>query len=383
MKILIVGAGPTGLILAYWLISRGHVITMYEGRPFIRGQIIYLLPEFYRLLPPSVREKLNIEGGCQKKDSSLICYQQGKWIEVHISLFQLYLLEYLTSPSLSKSFTLIHHFASIEDIAKHPEKVVIIADGGGRSGLLRRLFHHPYRSLHVANSAVITYEGKLDGQCKASLRKFHELIQGQHAFIIHRALPDYGHFGIQLSDQSYRLLQSLPEGKRLDAFFKLPEGDVAEKVMKIAGYKEVKRKVIGVFPIDLRTAERFFFQQFGKSFFVVGDAAFTTHFFSGLGINRGLMCAQQLVKLLSRSSDRWPKYHTKVVKIRDQLWREAVPPHLVDMSEIVQDCQKRGLDGKCIIVKSKTHPDRRRIKKIFRKELKTESSLTSIKPKNS
>lgn len=371
MDVIIVGAGPVGLVLAFWLITAGIRITMYEGRTFTRGQVLFILREFYDTFPEEVRQRLKNEGIYLHNKNPLVWIDNGRFIDVHISLLQKFMLEHLQK---YPNFILIPHFVTLHELRTQAKsRIIIIADGGGKNSVVRSLFSHPYRSIHVANSAVVTYEGKTINRGTRDNRAFERLRDGQHAFIIHRALPHYGHVGVQLSDQTYQWLISLPENQRLEGFFQTPEGKVAEEVLRAGGYIEVMRKAIGVFPIDLRTAKRFYYKRHHRHYFLVGDAAFTTHYFTGMGLNTGMRAARELVSLLKQKSEKWERYNKIGERLRDNLWDHIVPTELVDMSEIVKYCQGAGNIGRCIIAESRAHKNEDIIRKIRKRRLKREN----------
>ena len=65
LPILIVGAGPVGLMMAYLLLEQGYPVAIADKRLFTRRQVVALDTQFWNILPRSVKEKLVIRGGCQ------------------------------------------------------------------------------------------------------------------------------------------------------------------------------------------------------------------------------------------------------------------------------------------------------------------------------
>src|SRR5262245_6180060 len=72
--IIVVGAGPVGLMLSLWLMESGRSVILYENRPFIRKQIVYIEKKFWDRVPPIVQNKLEHHGLCRyQKSSPTVC----------------------------------------------------------------------------------------------------------------------------------------------------------------------------------------------------------------------------------------------------------------------------------------------------------------------
>ncbi len=58
-KVAIIGAGPYGLSMAYFLRQKGHAITIYEAMPYAGGMVRYGIPE-YRLPKEVLEEEIDL-----------------------------------------------------------------------------------------------------------------------------------------------------------------------------------------------------------------------------------------------------------------------------------------------------------------------------------
>lgn len=348
MDVIVVGAGPVGLFFSYWLLCFGFNVSIYEGREFTRGQMLYTLMEHYKAIPEQVRRKLDNEGVCKKNNNPLLCNcESPDKIDIRISSFQTFMLEYLLQ---NPRFKMHKKVVSFKDIEEMKQKIVVVCDGGGKTSIVHSLFNNPYKTIHVANSAVITYKATPDGQ---ENKRFEDLRNDQQAFVIHSSVPDYGQLGVQLSSKTFEILKKTEENKILDVLLSLPEGKVIKKVVQESGLKNFRDVTLGVFPIDLKTARKFYVQKGGKHFFLLGDSSFTTHYFTGMGFNTGLKSAKQLVHILvNEDENKWSSYNKIEKKLRNYLWDNLIPLHLVDMTDIVEECQDCESTGKCIIKKS-------------------------------
>lgn len=362
MDVILIGAGPVGLFCSYWLLCFGFNVSVYEGRDFTRQQMLYTLMEHYEAIPAEVRKKLDSKGVCKKNNNPLLCNcEAADKVDIHISSFQTFMLEYLQK---NPKFTFHKNFISYEDICKMDQKVVIVCDGGGKNSVVHTLFKNPYKTIHIANSAVITYKATPEG---VENKRFEELRDDQQAFVIHSSLPDYGQLGVQLTRKTFGLLKKTEEKDLLPVLMSLPEGKVIKKVIDESGLKNFRDVSLGVFPIDLRTAKRFYKKKDEKHFFLLGDSSFTTHYFTGMGFNTGLKSAKELVHILvNKPEKKWEGYNKIERRLRNYLWDNLIPLHLVDMTDIVEECRDCESTGKCIIKKSITRGNKK-IKRNLRK----------------
>lgn len=346
----------------------------------------------------------------------------GKYVNILLRAFQDAMLHFLQNETFQSSFICsFTQDVSVSFIQKEHKttRIVIVCDGGGRNSLLNELWRttensplltdqstmnrvsptpaatatklksqsrkssaamtigttettSPFKSIHVSNAAVITFRAKCPKQLNQSNEEhLVNFLNGKHpqrAFVTYRALPDHGYIGIQLSDESYAILRDAdmargsPEttAQRLLETFKnkVPEGSIFGEVVKECGYTNLRDIAVNLFPIDLRTAKSFHYRISKHHFFVVGDAAFTTHFFTGTGMNRGFLVTTFLVDLLrqEKRAHHWVAPYIRFTEsTRDQLWDGKIPPVLMDERAEIQSCLKQHSNsmGACLIAASR------------------------------
>jgi len=379
-------------MLAYWLARAGVSVELWESRPvFSRKQILYMSSEFWDAVPDAVKAELGADGACHYDDNPMLCSPQkrGRYVNLLISSFQRHMLDYLTGADdvASRVHLVSGSPARLAELLRPPQSVLIVADGGGRDSLVHDLWSrtapfpkrsvidgswppgsHPFDAIHVAHAAVVTFDAGVDEEV-ARRRDTEQLVwvqePKQRAALSFRTLPESAYIGVQLSDATAaRLHQSRGAdddgGGAMAAFLDTAEGELYADLLTRSGYRDVRNESLSVFPVHLRSAKRFYYTlrpddsddaQTGSPVptthcFVIGDAAFTTHFFTGTGMNKGLEVGRVLLDLLlNQPESRWPSYSASVARVRDQLWDEVVPKILPDIARAVHMCRQEGTRG--------------------------------------
>lgn len=244
--------------------------------------------------------------------------------------------------------------------------LVLVSDGGGKGSLVHDLWeastgdrlHGVYQHIPLAFAAVVTFcadvlPGPLNIDAASATNK-------QRAYVTWRVLPNLCYIGLKISEASFRILSStspgLPDASRLEQFRSLPEGRLFDEIVAQSGYMNMSDISFRSFPIQLQTAKQFYFPlAHAGHFFLVGDAAFTTDFFSGTGMNRGLATAERLLETIcEKPVAQWVRYNADVGAIRDALWDRVIPTYLANVEDLQSRC--RG-DSRCIIESSRTQLD--------------------------
>ena len=383
--VVVVGAGPVGLMTSLWLLQAGKHVVLCEGRDFTRTQILYMQDEYWASLPTQVRTELEADGACHYDYLTTVCMPTGPRVSVVIKRLQTVVLAHLIA-AFPSEFKVVRTVATLELLRNIPGvRIVIVSSGsggsgggGGKTGIAESLWERAtegetpdglYRKIHVANAAVVTFEARQD-PAKAESVEAQQFLRGAPQQMVvrsFRALPDYGYVGVQLSERTMRTLERAPHPRLLPIFRLTPEGGVYAKALDTLGFADVRNEKIAAFPIDLRTARQFHFSEGDAQFYLLGDAAFTTHFFTGMGMNLGLDVASRLVELLlDEGSDayRGDLYETLVAEARDSLWDSVVPLVLPDMDAIIAHCMATSDAGSCMVSGAATVPNQAAIQKL-------------------
>lgn len=383
-RVIIVGGGPVGLMIAYWMARQGSGVVLWEPRAhFTRRQILYMSSEFWELVPDPVRQSLGANGGCAYDQNPMICSPtKGKYVNILLGTFQEQMLAFLRS-DFGDKIQVTPTAATLEQVElaaraatqDGQECAIVVADGGGRTSLVHELWARDqgpeqggkpaFQYIHASNAAVVTFDAnvappeELDAATAALL--FVDEPK-QRAGVAFRTLPNAAYIGVQLTDATTADLMRLDPAQLLPAFLQTAEGDLYKTLLARAGYRDVRGEAISVFPIHLKTARQFYYRLASAHVFVLGDAAFTTHFFTGTGMNRGLEVGKNLVDMLAQQPpSEWPSYEQMVAAIRNALWDNVVPLWLPDMARAIAVCSAKHGPGDdrsiCTLEQSRTLTD--------------------------
>jgi hypothetical protein len=360
--IFIAGAGPVGLMTAYLFLRNHHPVIIAENRDFTRKQIIRLEVQFWNALPPEVKAKLKFDGACQF-ESLLICNNPlevkdeimpgGADISVVIGAFQWHMNNYLVE-KYGPKYAFLKSKVSLDEIMTNfKDHIVIVADGGGPDSLINNLWvrttgyipgdeaNGPFEFLHLGSAAVYTIESSISNEALLAPSPSSIRSKSGPALAMIRALPHYFNFGSQIRDSTRTALESVPENKQFEVFSTFPEGKFINDVISRLGIgTNLTSFKSSFFSLDLRTAKQFYYSYGGKSFFIIGDAAFNQHFFTGRGMNNGFISSKYLVNLVTtQPPSTWCAfYNMQIMKLRDASW-SIIPNWIYNVEQAYKTCQ--------------------------------------------
>ena len=97
-----------------------------------------------------------------------------------------------------------------------------------------------------------------------------------------------------------------------------------------------------VFEITLSSAKEFYTRIANQYFYLIGDAAFKTHFFTGTGLNRGFASSKILLQLLLKLEFNnellATSFNLAQIKMRNTLWKEQIPKFMFDLCNLSKVC---------------------------------------------
>jgi flavin-dependent dehydrogenase len=380
-RVLIVGAGPVGLLTAYMLLSTSYPVSIAEKRAFTRKQILQLDKQFWNILPREVKKRLITNGACQYIGSSPSCARSAAETKemivsddviVHIVLgaLQTYMMEYLMS-TFGSLFRLIAETVSLDKISTtFRGQIVIVADGSGPSSLGSDLWYattgyskpasaatttttttassgsggdqSPYNTIRLGSAVVYTFEDPSASKVEET-KGYTYVSGGQRAIGMLRAMPDYFYLGAQIRDATLAAMTAIPEADRFNWFHGTTlEGRYIRHVFSKLFSSEAKgRKNLKftAFPLEIKAAKQFYYEYRDKIYFLIGDAAFTTHFFTGQGMNSGLRASLFLVQLLQHAPpSTWSAaYNIQMYRLMLSAWR-LIPEVTFDADAVYSSC---------------------------------------------
>ncbi len=318
VKIVIVGGGPVGMLFGIFLSKiapSGTTITVLELRKkYTRQQALLLNKRTLELIPTEIIETLIDKQGCYVTpppfDRRGGCYKYAKTqlMGITISELEKELLEYLKKKT---TVTYIRPIKSQRLSVTLGENVVSVADGNaiktysydyliGADGLhsqVRKTFFGE-KNIDLLPETLYGLTMIIDVQKNVRIydkdKKLPQLKKRQDRVRFFRQSNQSVYLAIALTPEEYVSFvendekipkKFIPIIKQYLKLFDIECNDL-NKCVKDMSY----------FPIRIFRASKF---TDGKRF-LLGDAAFNTHYFTGSGVNVGIDSAYQLANLLSQ-----------------------------------------------------------------------------------
>ena len=132
----------------------------------------------------------------------------------------------------------------------------------------------------------------------------------------------------------------LPEGESpLERSF--PEFALIQHALNL--FTDVKMTAVSVFELTLSTAKEFYRRIDDQYYYLIGDAAFKTHFFTGTGLNRGFASSSILLQLLLKPDFNREllatSFNLAQISMRNKLWKEQIPKFMFDLCKLHSICE--------------------------------------------
>lgn len=320
ISIAVIGAGPIGLVLAHQLhdlYGKNATITIFEkNETYTRKQIIMIDKKILELLPECSKKEMELCGILPpSKDNLSRCYEDTKDLSVSIRTSE---LEKSLSNCLDKSIrnlrpvklldhndkTLTYEYKS--QIQSQRFDIIIGADGS-KSFVREKILNASLYNIVESDSygAVFNFDigDSSDGIFKDVTKEHVEKISKKHAQNDYRFFRGRGiyYIGIEVSKDD---ADSINNGVIPDHITKELE-HICLSVSPIGkGCDFTKLSNMSAFRIKIKRSSRFCD---GNGVFLVGDAAMTTHYFTGKGFNVGVKTVISLINYLQRYGAVGPK----------------------------------------------------------------------------
>ena len=413
-NVLIIGGGPTGLMAAILLSELDHIrhITVVELRAkYTRRQILLINPNTWKLLPNEVKTDLfgkstnGKKPGCfvlpPSRDNWARCYKEKLPLaSIEIRILEQTLFKYIKH-NLKHKVTIIRPSEGKLHIEFKNNKVfvnmkeinydmLIGADGGNshvRQHIIktRMIKTSPKRYAFIAMSE--TQPQKLKGiheSASKSRRRKITRTEDKHAGRFFRTQYGAYYIGLALTKPEYDAVMKA----------KNEENPIPKHIIKRLYAMCDLVNAQCDFPADIVTTSSFPVQVFKsgryskltpKPVYLVGDAAMTTHFFTGTGANNGIAIVETLVNLLKKyPNGRIPVkiYKSKLEALRKTMHKKIMSVMKAQSKEeLPQEIVKQGL------AKSTHHmtlrprkPKKTKVKKIPTQKKKTKKAPILSKP---
>ncbi len=373
--VIIIGAGPIGLMTGIMLKKKIpslkiHIVEMRAK--FIRKQILIVDDNFYNIIPLPAKRMIwgQNKKGCfifePRKDRFMRCYRSKakvlSYASVSIDILQTALYNYAKKTGIT-----IHRPSrnKMEYIRFNPQKNMVyfkkpseknsttikykylIGADGKNSEVREKVLRTPYvnqRKNYDAQTGVFLLKIKNIRTYKKPSKIHHARIpQDRVRFFVTQ--QNDGYIGIGLSNKEFDTIVNKNIRSKSDLPLRLRR--VIDQYLTLYGYDPKDVIITGgsVFEIDLYKAKNVA-KKIGNGYhFIVGDAAFNIHFFSGSGLNLGISTAQSLVKNLIDFIDHrinYSRFKSNYSKDVVQYAREALKRSVsvaVPFDRYIQPCQ--------------------------------------------
>jgi len=346
--IVIIGAGPVGLMTSIRLkeLLPHTNITLIEKRPIYKRNTILLLDSVtLGLLPQEVKDQI-FQSGCYvfppPKDNLSRCYRQP----MERASVQTYILEEALAKYASKqkikiirpaqhkmlniSFDLEDYLVLVDN-KKYPFDILIGADGAASQ--VRKdvfdvstdiLFTDMYGLAINASTTEKKLKGVYDSPTKLRAKAVADN-KPQHDHRFFRTQKGEYYVGLVLNKEEYDDVSTNGITRPIEKKF-------LKTCKRVGAQCQIKDIMdFTAFPINVAVTEKAAINLGSQKYaFLVGDAALTTHFFTGAGVNIGIAVGQVLAGLIaSGNKDIIDTYENRIddaVKIISDKVVEVIKP---------------------------------------------------------
>ena len=347
MKFLIVGGGPVGLFMAIKLIEKfgkKAEIKLYEKRrTYSRTQIILFQPYLLKKILPIALSEMISEHVCHGTraayDDYGYCFKNSmvkgqNLITITINDLEIVLFKYLDSKAIKEnagSFEIVRKKFIVGGTSNKDLKwadIVIGADSKKslvREKLLKAEFieHPQFTSYGLAmtfeDKSNPKYFIKFDDKLSKAIRRIelNEPSVAQHRRRFFRSKRtdkgmgngNYTYLGLQVNpDEFAAATDKMNEhGDAEFTFSALPANlkSVIREHLEYYGSEPVELDSVKVFVFKIKLAHSETFARVidDKAYFVIGDAAIQSHFFTAFGINSGFAEVQNFVDIIENYAE--------------------------------------------------------------------------------
>ncbi len=234
----------------------------------------------------------------------------------------------------------------------------------------------PYINARIGNTIIITFDVDQGVDYDKMDLQTIDIVRGSREVVEFHIEGGKAYLSVALSDTTYEHILSVfktikDKDQQIKEFEKTEEGKVFKYVFDKMNYKNPIITSIGVIPIVLSSAKKVKFEMDRRKVYICGDSALSTYFFTGTGVNYGLVCmnymlADIICEIVSpdtyaglskiykdnlidiRSNiDATIKNREKILlyeqiydDIRKNLWIEVIPKKVFDIDNAIEVCKK-------------------------------------------
>lgn len=305
-NIVIVGAGPVGLTQAIILKKLGFTsIKILEKRKeYTRSQILSIDPTyFYTLYPKRLRKEIE-KKVCYRtfisQDSTAMC-NLNRYNFDHYTINQNNIVIKIKDFETALKSFVKKDISYISKLEIDPKKNVVngnkydilIGADGVNSQVRKEIFKEEFKDIVPGKYFTATFSFCCDTYFVNTADKVNfEFRRNQPRIRVFRS-----------KDGTYTIAMALQE----EEYNKIKKGELPIKflkyIFKVHGFKGHPKKTMlsyNAFPLEIGHVETVYKKMNGAKYFLVGDSSYSTHYFTGSGLNTGIfnsfMVARDIIK---------------------------------------------------------------------------------------
>lgn len=316
---VIIGAGPIGLLAAINLSALGVSITIYEKRrSYTRNQIVVLNPRQIKLLPKEV-----VKSGCFGYVNPVELDQSGETLkESHASQACVQLkhleMELLKLVSRIENIKVIYKQISQGDLTEmlDRKKKTLFIGADGYNSMVRQMVKSERIICQSTYGVVAIYKrddhtdetntgepnsrrDRIKKQCGVNLHHIMGIPQNRYRGF--RATTNYNHISLQLTKREYESIDPSLTNKLIcgsdlpQNIYSVLQSGADFYGMRLPAPNEIEVQVI---PIQVFNAEETTYKLGTNTIILMGDAANGPNFISMSGVNKGIKMVKELSKII-------------------------------------------------------------------------------------
>jgi 2-polyprenyl-6-methoxyphenol hydroxylase-like FAD-dependent oxidoreductase len=369
-NIIIMGGGPVGLTCAINLYKKlkkkRHIkITVIEKRQlYTRNQVLLIMPRIINTIPIVIRRRLDAIYGCYIQSPPPVsknskCFKEGNAVSITIKFLENELLRYIREktnitvirPNLNHKFDISYNDKTVRLKQKNNIKTfnfdyLIGADGG--NGQVRNLIQNDNKMILFNDQKIYGCTIIFNVETDNTNQKNNRMTNPQHRIRVFRQQRDILYMGFALTKKEYDDFIKLKKKKKKNDQIPNKFEKIIKSHMKLYKIKfkrnltlERSIKEVSIFPIIIERAKKFN----DDNKFLIGDAAMGTHFFSGSGVNVGILTGYKFSNIFSKYLNGEINKQ-KLIKKYNKIIKKDVIKHLSEIIiEVSQDY--KSIEEKC------------------------------------